>query len=114
MKPSHEDGAGRHLLPARTRQPDLKTAERVAIAYGATLAVRNTPLTLAVKAVRRSPVVIDVREEGAIRAPADRLTAAYSATRSPAECRRSRFPHDLHDQRHAIPHPRGHDSPGGC
>ncbi|MFG2856902.1 three-helix bundle dimerization domain-containing protein [Streptomyces mirabilis] len=28
---------------------------------------------------------MDVREEGAIRAPADRLTAAYSATRSPAE-----------------------------
>ncbi|WP_358389509.1 three-helix bundle dimerization domain-containing protein [Streptomyces mirabilis] len=49
------------------------------------LAVRNTPLTLAVKAVRRSPVVMDVREEGAIRAPADRLTAAYSAPRSPAE-----------------------------
>ncbi|MER5927168.1 three-helix bundle dimerization domain-containing protein [Streptomyces mirabilis] len=28
---------------------------------------------------------MDVREEGAIRAPADRLTAAYSAPRSPAE-----------------------------
>ncbi|MFE2605314.1 three-helix bundle dimerization domain-containing protein [Streptomyces mirabilis] len=28
---------------------------------------------------------MDVREEEAIRAPADRLTAAYSATRSPAE-----------------------------